>query len=158
VKAKLTAIGLACLTAACATRETAQQPDPFLTTRDDSCYTVDLFSPAPVVAPGAEVPEKWRAFSGRWGGGAWEGEWCHDLHVLSIAPDGEVVLIETHAPHYAWGKPATAFRRKARIDSDGRLRMAYGRTEVEYWYEGGLLFGLRDEGAGAQRIALTRRG
>ncbi|TVQ57798.1 MAG: hypothetical protein EA355_03505 [Rhodobacteraceae bacterium] len=155
----LFAAGLACLAAACGGRQAAApQPSAFMATRDDSCYTVDLFSPAPVIAPGAEVPDNWRAFSGRWGGGAWDGEWCHDLHILSIDPSGEVVLIETHAPHDAWGKPATAFRRKARIDRDGRLRMAYGRTEIAYWYENGLLFGVREEGGGERRIALARRG
>lgn len=153
------AVGLACLAAGCGARQAAApQPSPFLATRDDSCYTVDLFSPAPVIAPGAEVPESWRAFSGRWGGGAWNGEWCHDLHILSIAPDGAVVLIETHAPHEGWGRPATAFRRRAQIDSDGRLRMAYGRTQVSYWQENGVLYGLRNGDFGEKRIALTRRG
>ena len=136
---------------------TAAAVDPYMMTRDDSCYTVDLFTPARIKVPGREVPEEWRGFSGRWGGGAWEGEWCHDLYVLEIKPDGTVHVIDTHAPLPEWGKLATAFRRTGRIDDDGRLRLSYGHVDVEYWLQEGKLLGHRDEGRGLWEIAMVRR-
>jgi hypothetical protein len=156
---RLLALCALSLLAACA----AQKPkppaaDPFAVTRDDSCYTVDLFTKVSIRPPEPTLPADWRGFSGRWGGGKWAGEWCHDLYVVDIAADGRVTVIETHAPLEKWGKPATAFRRTARIGEDGRLRLAYGPVEVEYWLENGMLKGLRDEGAGLQRIAMVRRG
>ncbi len=130
----------------------------FDATRDDSCYTVDLFTKVSINRPGGEVPEAWRAFSGRWGGGAWAGEWCHDLYVLDIRPDGQVDIVETYAPHVPWGKRATAFRRTAQIDPDGRLRLAYGRVKLEYWVENGVMYGSREEtGLGQHRIAMVPR-
>ncbi len=132
-------------------------PDPFATTRDGSCYTVDIFDEIAVRTPGPDVPEAWRGFSGRWGGGAWNGRWCHDLYILDIASSGAATVIETHAPLPEWGKPASAFRRTARIDSDGRLRMRFGRVKVEYWLEGDTLYGRRDEGTGEMIVALSRR-
>lgn len=151
-------LGLGWLAAACASPERVATVDPFASTRDDSCYTVDLFSKATIVPPNGEVPQDWRGYSGRWGGGAWEGVWCHDLYVLDITPQGDVTVVETHAPYPNWGKLATAFRRTARIDDKGHLRMAYGHVKVEYWLENGMLYGTRNEGTGIQRVALTRRG
>ena len=153
-------ISLICAAAAlagCASAPEKTAQDPYLATRNDRCYTVDLFTPTPIRTPGREVPEDWRAFSGRWGGGAWAGEWCHDLYVVEIRPSGEVTVVDTHAPLPAWGKPATAFKRTAQIDRDGRLRMAFGNTRVEYWLEDGLLHGIRNEGQGDWPIAMTRR-
>lgn len=149
----------AALAAGCAASPRQERtPVAFDATRDDSCYTVDLFTKVSIRRPGGDVPEAWRAFSGRWGGGAWEGQWCHDLYVLDIRPDGQVELVETYAPHLQWGKRATAFRRTARIDDDGRLRLAYGRVRLEYWVENGMLYGARDEtGLGKHRIAMVRR-
>ena len=137
--------------------QSAAPVDPYIATRDDSCYTVDLFTPARIKVPGQDIPEAWRNFSGRWGGGAWEGEWCHDLYVLEIEPNGTVHVISAHAPLPAWGKQATAFRRTAQIDRDGRMRMRIGRTMVEYWLEDDRLHGHRDEGVGQWEIAMVRR-
>jgi hypothetical protein len=144
--------------AACGSSRRAEQAaDPYMLTRNDKCYTVDLFTQAPIVKPSAQVPESWRGFSGRWGGGAWAGQWCHDLYVLEIKPTGEVTVIDTHAPLPEWGKPATAFKRTARIDRDGRLRMEFGETRVEYWLQDGRLLGHKDEGQGQWRIAMVPR-
>jgi len=151
-------LALVGLLAACAEKKEVASVDPFAFTRDDTCYTVDLFSKAVVVPPDKNVPKDWRAYSGRWGGGAWEGVWCHDLYVLDIKPDGNVTVVETHAPYPQWGKLATAFRRTGRIDENGRLHLAYGRVKVDYWIENGMLYGTRDEGTGVQRVALARRG
>lgn len=152
---------LICLAAAaaiagCAPTKVAKV-DPYANTRDDSCYTVDLFTKVEIRQPTGDVPAKWRAFSGRWGGGKWAGEWCHDLYVLDIAPDGRVNVVETYAPYEPWGKRATAFRRVAQLGEDGRLRLNYGRVKLVYWVEDGVMYGARDEGVGIQPIAMVRR-
>lgn len=150
---------LASLSAACA-GNVAEQPSPArvaheATVRPD-CYTVDLFKPEELVTPVEAVPAAWTGYVGRWGDAAWDGEWCHDLYVLEVRPDGRVSVIETHAPYPEWGKPVTAYRRTAKIGEDGRLRLDYGSTRVEYWLEDGKLYGLRREGGVRRRIALSR--
>ena len=138
----------------CAPKRAAKGPTPFDKTVVQDCYTVELFTVAEIEPPGADVPAEWAAFSGKWGKAAWDGKWCHDLHVLTIAADGSVVAMELHAPYEPWGKPATAFRRTGRIGDDGRLRIRYSGVVVEYWVENGRLYGLRKEGGGVLRIAL----
>lgn len=155
---KFVILAVAGLVAACgAQKQKVAKVDPYAATRDDSCYTVDLFTKVEIARPSESVPKDWRAFSGRWGGGKWAGEWCHDLYVLDIAPDGQVHLVETYAPYEPWGKRATAFRRVAQIGEDGRLRLNYGRVKLVYWVENGVMYGARDEGLGAQPIAMVRR-
>lgn len=150
-------LAVAAVAAGCANGSKTPEVDPFALTRDNACYTVDIFDKISLRAPGADVPSKWRGFSGRWGGGAWNGKWCHDLYVLDIASSGAATVIETHAPLPEWGKPASAFRRTAHIDKDGRLRMNFGRVKVEYWLDGETLYGKRDEGTGEMIVALSRR-
>lgn len=150
------AAGVAAL-AACAPKQTKRGPTPFDKTVVADCYTVDLFTEAPISEP-TDVPDEWKGYSGVWGAAAWDGKWCHDLHVLDIAANGEVEVMELHAPFEQWGKQATAFRRKAFIGKDGRLRLRYGGIDIEYWLENGRLHGLRKEGGGELRIALTRNG
>ena len=154
---KLILLAVAGLVAACGAPKQVAKVDPYAVTRDDSCYTVDLFTKVEIARPEASVPKNWQAFSGRWGGGKWAGEWCHDLYVLDIAADGQVHLVETYAPYEPWGKRATAFRRVAQIGEDGRLRLNYGRVKLVYWVENGVMYGARDEGLGAQPIAMVRR-
>ncbi|MEO0359995.1 MAG: hypothetical protein AAF322_02755 [Pseudomonadota bacterium] len=143
------------LVAGCASKPEPKGPTPFDKTVVADCYTVDLFTKTDVVEP-TDVPDEWRGFSGRWGGAAWDGKWCHDLHVLSIDETGEVEVMELHAPYEQWGKTATAFRRKAYISKDGRLRLRYAGVDIEYWLEDGRLHGLRREGSSQLRIALSR--
>jgi hypothetical protein len=132
-------------------------PTAFDQTVDQSCYTVEIDSPAKIREPNLTVPKALRALSGRWGGGAWAGKWCHDLHVLSVEPNGNAVVIEAHAPYEPWGKNATAFRRKARVSEDGTLRMIYKGVVIEYWVaDDGSLHGLRKEGDLEHRIKLSR--
>ena len=126
-------------------------------TEDPDCYTVDLFSANDLVAPVETLPPEWALFAGRWGGGAWGGVWCHDLHVLEVRPDGSVLLIEAHAPYEPWGKRATAFKRTGRIGEDGHLRILYGKVEAEYWIQNGRMLGSRNEGAGPMIVALRKR-
>jgi len=147
---------VACLAAGCAEKQ-PQTTVPFAATVDSACYTVDLFGKVAWRRPEQAVPATASAFHGRWGGGKWDGQWCHDLYVLDVRPDGTAQVIETYAPLPAWGKRATAFKRTARIDGDGRLRLGYGEVEVEYWIEDGKLFGLRTEGGTQRRIVLNRQ-
>lgn len=145
--------------AACAPQGPKQAPGPtaFDRTVDKSCYTVEIDSPAKIREPAATVPKSLSAFSGRWGGGAWGGKWCHDLHVLSVEPNGEAVVIEAHAPYEPWGKNATAFKRKAVVSPDGRMRMIYKGVVIEYWVaDDGSLHGLRKEGDAEHKIKLSR--
>ena len=153
-------VAVALAAASCGWTEERERPRPtgFPDTVDASCYTVDLFTEPNWVRPDGAVPEEWRGFAGQWGGAAWAGEWCHDLYVLEVQPDGLVRLIETHAPYAAWGKPATAFRRTARIGPDGRMRLAYGQVRIEYWLEDGRLLGVREEAGERQRIMMSRVG
>lgn len=145
------------LLAACAGGEKQAKVDPYAKTRDPACYTVDIFDKITFHSPGKDVPEDWRGFAGRWGGGKWNGKWCHDLYVLDVASSGAATVIETHAPLPEWGKPASAFKRKGVIDKDGRLHLQFGKTKVTYWIEGDTLYGMRDEGLGEMIVALSRR-
>ncbi|MGB0505511.1 MAG: hypothetical protein ACPGGK_04875 [Pikeienuella sp.] len=140
-----------------APQKKATGPTAFDKTVDKSCYTVEIDSPAKIKKPAPTVPTALRALSGRWGGGAWGGQWCHDLHVLSVEPDGRAVVIEAHAPYEPWGKNATAFRRNANVSSDGTLRMIYKGVVIEYWVASdGSLHGVRKEGDIEHKIKLSR--
>lgn len=132
-------------------------PTPFEKTTVEDCYTVDLFTVAKIIPPAKDVPKEWAAYSGKWGSAGWDGKWCHDLYVLNIDASGKVDVMETHAPYDAWGKKATAFRRKGWIGKDGRLRLTYSGVKSEYWVQGGKLYGLRKEGNGTLRIAMLPR-
>jgi hypothetical protein len=150
----IAAAALAGLLAGCAAAP--EGPEPARVAHEQTirpeCYTVDLFTPAPIETAGEEVPERYAAYLGRWGGGAWDGEWCHDLHVLKVSEDGRATVVETHAPYAPWGKVATAYRRNGRIGEDGRLRLNYGPTRVEYWVEDGALYGVRRESGDRERL------
>ena len=147
----------ACVVLAACAPPTKRGPTPYDRTVKSDCYTVDLFTPATIQQPAADVPTAWRAFAGKWGGGAWEGKWCHDLYVLSIGADGKVDLIETHAPFPEWGREATAFRRQGFMTDDGTLRLIYKNVAIEYRIEGGKLLGVRKEGGGEMRIKLSQQ-
>ena len=142
------------LAAACAPKPKPTST-PYDKTVDASCYTVDLFTPAEVQSPASDVPAEWAAYLGKWGGGAWDGKWCHDLYVLDISSDGKVDMISAHAPFPEWGREATAFRRKGVITKDGRIRVFFKNVSVEYRLEGGRLLGERKEGGGLMRIKLS---
>jgi len=154
-------VGLAVVAAlglsACQPKVKKAGPTPYEKTVVDDCYTVDLFTVAEIEEPQSDVPSEWAAYSGKWGSAAWEGKWCHDLYVLNIEPSGEVEVMSLHAPYEPWGKTATAFRRKAFINKQGRLRVSYGDVDIEYWLKDGLLHGDRKEGNGLLRIALSPR-
>lgn len=155
--ATIRTIGFAALfLAACAPKKEAVDYNAFDKTEDPTCYTVDLFD-EPVIQPESNVPATLAEFSGVWGGGAWGGVWCHDLHVLEVKSDGSAYLVEAHAPYAPWGKPATAFKRVGQIGEDGRLRVVYGDVTAEYWLENGRMLGSRDDGIAKFKIALRRK-
>ncbi|MGF1553551.1 MAG: hypothetical protein ACFBWO_13805 [Paracoccaceae bacterium] len=142
--------------AACATeapREIAP-PDPRLSRAD--CYTVVLFDDATVRKPAEEVPAEHAAFLGEWRYGAWDGEWCHDLIVTEVEPGGTVRLMDLHAPHEPWGKPATAFARTGRITQDGLLVFRHGVTQRSYRVIDGRLHAHREASDRDYRAVLER--
>ena len=119
------------------------------------CYTVDPYVPPKIAKPRSDVPDDMRAFSGLWGGGAWDGRVCHDLYVLQIEPSGTVVMFDAHGPGF--GYDATAFTRKGEIGEDGRLRVQKGKATVEYWIEDGRMHGVRRIGPLSNRIIMARK-
>lgn len=125
---------------------------------NSDCYTVDLFTKTKVEKPSSEVPEENRQFLGKWGGGAWNDVWCHDLLVTKVYADGRAELVDMHAPHMDWNQPATAFRRIGRIDDKGNLRFAYGTERLSYHIENGKLLGTRSGMLGNLKIELVRKG
>ncbi|MEL6475863.1 MAG: hypothetical protein AAFR17_00940 [Pseudomonadota bacterium] len=133
-----------------------EKPTDYTTFLDSSCYTVDLFDRHDIIPASAEVPVAFRGYLGDWGNGAWDGQWCHDLRVLSVSPSGEVDLLDMHAPRYT-NSPATVFRRKAIIDGDGNLRFAYDKETHIYRLDGRFLVGKRIGDQGELEIAMTRK-
>ena len=138
--------------------QVAPAPEPEAKAVNSDCYTVDLFTRAKIDEPAPDVPEANRRFLGRWGGGAWNDFWCHDLVVNTVHADGRVELVEMLAPYAPWNYPATAFQRTARIDNAGNLRFAYGTERLSYRIENGKLVGTRSGLYGNLRVELVRRG
>ena len=138
--------------------QVAPRPKPVAKIVNSDCYTVDLFTTAKAQKPAADVPEANRQFLGKWGGGAWNDFWCHDLVVTKVHADGRVELVGMLAPDGPWNYPATAFQRTARIDGEGNLRFAYGTERLSYHIENGKLVGTRSGLYGNLRIELVRRG
>ncbi len=136
----------------------AEKPVLAATDIDPDCYTVDLFTPEEVQKPEKDVPEAYRAYLGRWSGGAWNDVWCHNLLVYNVHKDGSVDLVEMHAPYEPWGQPATAFNRVARIGEDGKLRFSQGVERTTYRLENGFLVGTRSGLYGDLKITLYQDG
>ncbi|MEL7465624.1 MAG: hypothetical protein AAFN79_16270 [Pseudomonadota bacterium] len=155
LRAMVACVLAAAVTIGCAPKREARGPTPFDKTAVADCYTVELFTVAEIEAPSTTVPAAWNGYLGKWGKAGWDGKWCHDLHVLSVDADGNAVVMELHAPYEPWGRQATAFRRAGKIGEDGRLRVSYSGVLIEYWIQNGKLYGLRKEGGGALRIALS---
>ena len=151
----------ACLVLSACMQATA--PEPVKTAQakpavTSDCYTVVLFDKHKVEKPGKDVPALYSQFLGEWGGGAWNGVWCHDLLVTKVYADGRADLFEMHAPYAPWAQPATAFRRTGRIDKDGNLRFAYGTETISYRVADGRLQATRSGIPGDLKATLVRRG
>ena len=142
---RVTMIAAACAVVAGCAKEPepvqAPEPEPELTRAD--CYTVVLFDDPQVQEPGENVPPAYAGYLGSWTRGAWDGEWCHELLVTQVSPDGAVELYELHAPYPEWGQPASAFKRTARIDDNGDLRFRYGTESLRYDLVEGKLYAER---------------
>jgi len=136
-QALMLATGLLLLGCAEKPKEVVQK-EPEITTRPD-CYTVVLFDKHPIVPPVEGVPAEYARFLGQWKQGAWNGEWCHDLLITEVMKDGQVRMVDMHAPYEPWGQPASAFQRIGRIDKDGNLNVRYGTESVRYRVEKGQL-------------------
>lgn len=132
--------------------------DDYAELRDNTCYTVDLFDTFTVQPAAADVPPQFAAFLGEWGYGAWDGEWCHDLLILSVTSGGQVDLLAMHAPNDRLNQPATAFRRKAFIDINGTLRYTHGAERHVYRLDGPYMVGQRTGNVGEFQIAMTKKG
>lgn len=125
---------------------------------DRNCYTVDLFTDVDVEKPVEGLPGRYTQYLGQWGNGAWNGVWCHDLLVHRVYPDGQVALVDMHAPYKPWNQPATAFRRIGWIDNEGKLHFNYGPEKATYQIVDGKMKGTRlVRGVGTLNIELTRR-
>jgi hypothetical protein len=118
------------------------------------CYTVDPYVPPKIAAPRKDVPDAMSAFSGKWGGGAWDGTVCHDLYVLQVESSGTVVMFDAHGPGFS--HDATAFTRRGEIGEDGRLRVRKGHAMVEYWIEDGRLHGVRKQRNHENKIIMSK--
>ncbi|MEM9099296.1 MAG: hypothetical protein AAGC79_12320 [Pseudomonadota bacterium] len=149
--------------AACGPEKKAAAPAPealptYANLRDSDCYTVDLFDPVQIKAPGSDVPVQYHGFLGEWGGGAWNGKWCHDLVIYEVRANGEVELLSMHAPNFEIGYPPTVFKRTAVIDINNTLRLVAGDDRMVYNLDRQFLVGKRTGKRGDYQIALTRKG
>lgn len=125
---------------------------------DRRCYTVDLFTDVKVVKPPEDLPERYTQYLGQWGYGAWDGKMCHDLLVYQVFPDGQVALVDMHAPYKPWNQPASAFRRFGWIDANGKLHFNYGSERATYEIVGDTMKGTRlIKGLGNVDIEMQRR-
>ncbi|MEM9043131.1 MAG: hypothetical protein AAGC81_00440 [Pseudomonadota bacterium] len=159
---RLLIAALCVVAAACGPDKQAAAPAPealptYASLRDSSCYTVDLFDPVTIKTPGPEVPAQYHGFLGEWGGGAWNGKWCHDLVIYEVRANGEVELLSMHAPNFDINHPPTVFKRKAVIDINNTLRMAAGFDRMVYNLDRQFLVGKRTGRSGEYEIALTRK-
>lgn len=125
--------------------------------QDPKCHTVKLYDKIPVKRPGKKVPPEFSQFLGVWERGAWDGTWCHDLHVLDVSADGTVDLLDMHAPNTEWKLAPSVFRRTARIHEDGSLRFRYGTESRRYELKHGKLIGVRTGGYGQMKVALSNK-
>jgi len=142
----------------CAGEDPAPAPAPDLShLQETGCYTVDLFD-EPVIAPAPATlaPER-AAWLGHWGGGVWNGQWCHEMVITRIDANGVAPLLDMHAPSDVYDQPATVFRRKARFFEDGSLRFVHGTVVRRYVMRDGQLIGTREgDGFGRMQVVLTR--
>ena len=133
-----------------------QASDPYAKDLSPGCYTVDLFDPYILQYPEEAVPAAHREFLGVWRQGAWGGNWCHDLYVLAVYPDGTADVLDLYGPKRDSGVEATVFKRRAFI-KDGVLNVnSIGFAKVEYRREGRYLLGARDGVHGKFNAVMVR--
>lgn len=122
------------------------------------CYTVDLFDPYRLKYPANGVPREHSRFIGVWKDAAWNGEWCHDLYITEVRPDGTVTLLDAHGPYKPQNHEATVFKRQARISNGTLTFTSVGGGSVSYRLsaDGGYLIGRRKDFAGEYAATMSR--
>ncbi|MEL7470612.1 MAG: hypothetical protein AAFN27_19325 [Pseudomonadota bacterium] len=144
--------------AACAgqPKKPASAGDPHAKNLVPNCYTVDLFDPYFLEYPDEKVSDESRAFLGVWRQGAWNGEWCHDLYVTAVYPDGSVDVLDLYGPLYDANIEATVFKRKGQIREGQLVINSIGFAQSVYRREGRYLLGKRSGIHGDFNITMLR--
>ncbi len=122
------------------------------------CYTVDLFDPYRLEFPTAGVSKENSKFLGVWKDAAWGGEWCHDLYITEVRPDGSVTLLDAYGPNTNRNYEAQIFKRTAQI-TNGELKfLTLGGATVTYKLaeNGDYLVGRRVDVLGGLDITMLR--
>ena len=142
---RLLMVVLALAIAGCVPMKAKKQVgDPHAKNLSPGCYTVDLFDPYVLQYPEETVSAEAREFLGVWRQGAWGGDWCHDLYVTAVYPDGTVDVLDLYGPKRDSGVEATVFKRRGFIEN-GTLKLnSVGFAKVTYRREGRYLLGFRD--------------
>lgn len=142
--------------AACAEEKRAKVQVDVSKRLSPGCYTVDLFDPYKLEAPGPAVSVENRKFIGVWKNGAWGGRWCHDLYITKVSPDGTVDLLDAYGPSSAHGTEATVYRRTGQIKDGVLTFFSHARTPVSYRIVGDYLVGERKDVLGTFEITMSR--
>lgn len=142
--------------AACAPERKAKIEVDLRERLSPDCYTVDLFDPYRLEYPSAEVSAENRKFLGVWKNGAWGGNWCHDLYITKVSPDGTVELLDAYGPSAKHGHEATVYKRTGRIDKGVLTFMSHKQTPVSYKLAGEYLVGTRKDLFGTIEITMSR--
>lgn len=131
--------------------------DPYAKDLRPGCYTVDLFDPYVLQYPEEAVPAANRDFLGVWRQGDWGGnDWCHDLYVTAVYPDGSVDVLDLHGPKRDSGLEATVFKRKGFIENGVLTLKSIGYATVNYRREGQYLLASRDGIHGKYSAVMVR--
>lgn len=142
---RLLIVLLALAIAGCVPMKSKQSAgDPHAKNLKPNCYTVDLFDPYRLQYPAEGVSAEAREFLGVWRQGAWGGDWCHDLYVTAVYPDGTADVLDLYGPKRDVGIEATVFKRKGRIENGVLKLSSIGFAAVSYRREGKYLLGFRD--------------
>ncbi|MEM9060297.1 MAG: hypothetical protein AAGD13_07510 [Pseudomonadota bacterium] len=130
--------------------------DPHAKNLVPNCYTVDLFDPYFLQYPDEKVSAEAREFLGVWRQGAWGGDWCHDLYVTAVYPDGSVDVLDLYGPLYDANIEATVFKRKGQIRDGQLIISSIGFAQAIYRREGRYLLGKRSGIHGDFNITMVR--
>lgn len=158
---RLVLLASALLLCACETAE-KKAPPPVKGHADNlslGCYTVDLFDPYRLEFPKAGVRREDSKFLGAWKDAAWNGEWCHDLYITEVLPDGTVTLLDAYGPYLKQKREATVFKRRGTLKEGVLSFTSVGGASVSYQLseDGDYLLGNRIDALGRYVITMARR-
>ena len=129
---------------------------PFGSASAEQCET-PLPDDIDIQAPAADVPPEQAKYSGHWGNGSWDGDFCNTLIVETIDSSGKAKVI------YGWGTPSHRkfkegfVRVKAKFSGD-KLKMWFtGSREAQYQLDGDKLKGKFYSRYGVGTTTLTRK-